>query len=113
MLSEAGAPREALFALAAVLTIGTAVSNPPRRALLPLLVEEPGELTAAGVVIGVVQATAQTAGPLLAAVLFSVSSATAVLAASALCFAGAALAEARLPNTTDVAARPSASRARG
>ncbi len=107
-LSEVGAPREALFALAAALTVGTAVSNPPRRGLLPLLVEAPGELTAAGVVIGVVQAVAQTAGPLLAAILFSVSSATAVLAASALCFVGAALAEARLPNTTDVTARPDA-----
>jgi hypothetical protein len=106
VLSEVGAPRETLFALAAVLTVGTAVSNPPRRGLLPLLVEEPAELTAAGIVIGVVQAAAQTIGPLLAAVLFSVSSSTAVLAAAALCFAGAALAEARLPNTTDVTARP-------
>jgi hypothetical protein len=108
VLSEVGAPREALFALAAALTVGTAVSNPPRRGLLPLLVEEPSELTASGVVIGVVQAAAQTIGPLLAAILFSVSSATEVLAASAACFAGAALAEARLPNTTDVAARPEA-----
>lgn len=105
-LSEVGAPREALFALAAVLTIGTAVSNPPRRGLLPLLVAAPAELTAAGVVIGVVQAAAQTAGPLLAAILFSVSSATGVLIAAAVCFAAAALAEARLPDTTDVAARP-------
>jgi len=112
VLSEAGAPREALFALAAVLTVGTAVSNPPRRGLLPLLVEEPAELTAAGVVIGVVQAAAQTVGPLLAAVLFSVSGATEVLAASAACFAGSALAEARLPNTTDVAARPAGESAR-
>jgi MFS family permease len=104
-LSSAGESREALFALAAALTIATAVSNPPRRGLLPLLVREPGELTAAGVVIGIVQAIAQTAGPLLAAVLFSVSGASAVLIASALCFAGAAIAEARLPNTSDVAHR--------
>lgn len=105
-LSEAGAPREVLFALAAVLTVGTAVSNPPRRGLLPLLVERPAELTAAGVAIGVVQAGAQTIGPLLAAILFGVSSATGVLAAAAVCFGGAALAEAQLPNTADVAARP-------
>jgi MFS family permease len=111
-LSSAGAPREALFALAAALTIATAVSNPPRRALLPLLVREPGELTAAGVVIGLVQAVAQTAGPLLAAVLFGVSGATAALIASALCFAGAAIAEARLPNTSDVAHRPAGDRQR-
>jgi MFS family permease len=105
VLSDAGAPREALFALASTLTIAAAVSNPPRRALLPLLVEEPGELTAAGVVMGVVQAVAQTAGPLLAAVVFSVTGATAVLAVSAVCFAGAAMAEAGLPNTEDVAHR--------
>ncbi|HEX3455430.1 MAG TPA: cyclic nucleotide-binding domain-containing protein [Gaiellaceae bacterium] len=111
-LSSAGAPREALFALAAALTIATAVSNPPRRALLPLLVREPGELTAAGVVIGLVQAIAQTAGPLLAAVLFGVSGAAAALIASALCFAGAAIAEARLPNTSDVAHRPPTDRQR-
>ena len=106
VLSEAGAPREALFALAALLTIGTAVSNPPRRGLLPLLVHEPAELTAGGVVIGVVQATAQTAGPLLAALLFGVAGATEVLVASAVCFAAAAIAEARLPDTTHVAVRP-------
>jgi len=108
VLAEAGAPREALFALAAALTVGTAVSNPPRRGLLPLLVHEPSELTAAGVVIGVVQAVAQTAGPLLAAVLFSVAGSWEVLAASAVCFAAAALTEARLPNTTDLASRPAA-----
>ena len=110
-LSEANAPREALFALAALLTIGTAVSNPPRRGLLPLLVQEPRELTAGGVVIGVVQATAQTAGPLLAALLFSVAGATEVLVAAAVCFAVAALAEARLPDTTHVTARPAAAEA--
>ena len=49
VLSASGAPREALFALAAVLTVGTAVSNPPRRALLPLLVAAPRELTTAGI----------------------------------------------------------------
>ncbi|HST26093.1 MAG TPA: cyclic nucleotide-binding domain-containing protein [Gaiellaceae bacterium] len=106
--SEAGAPREVLFALAAVLTVGTAVSNPLRRGLLPLLVEEPSELTAAGVVIGVVQAIAQTAGPLLAAVLFSVGGSWEVLVASAACFAVAALTEAGLPNTSEIAARPTA-----
>src|SRR5262249_39564181 len=99
-------PREVLFALAAVLTLGTAVSNPPRRGLLPLLVAEPTELTAGGVVIGVVQALAQTAGPLLAALLFSVAGPTEVLGASAVCFAAAAIAEVRLPDTTHVAVRP-------
>ena len=92
-------------ALAALLTIGTAVSNPPRRGLLPLLVHEPSELTAGGVVIGVVQATAQTAGPLLAALLFGVSGPSAVLVAAAVCFAVAAVAEGRLPDTTHVAVR--------
>ena len=112
VLSASGAPREALFALAAVLTVGTAVSNPPRRALLPLLVAAPRELTTAGIASSVVQAAAQTAGPLLAAVLFSVSGATAVLATAAVCFACAAVAEAGLPDTSNVAARPRASEAR-
>lgn len=105
VLSGAGAPREALFALAAVLTVGTAVSNPPRRGLLPLLVGEPSELTAGGVVIGVVQAVAQTVGPLVAAILFGVAGPAEVLAAAAVCFAGAAVAEARLPDTGDLAHR--------
>ena len=112
LLSASGAPRAALFALAAVLTVGTAASNPPRRALLPLLVAAPAELTAAGIASSVVQAAAQTAGPLLAAILFSVSGATAVLATAAVCFACAAVAEAGLPDTSRVAARPRVSEAR-
>jgi len=108
VLTAAGAPREVLFALAATLTVGTAVSNPPRRGLLPLLVHEPSELTAAGVVVGVVQAVAQTAGPLLAALLFSVADSSEVFAASAVCFAAAALTEARLPDTSHLASRPAA-----
>jgi hypothetical protein len=105
-LSEAGAPREALFALAAALTVGTAVSNPPRRALLPLLVGSPSELTAAGVASSVVQAAAQTAGPVLAAILFTITGSGVVLAVAAVCFGAAALAEAGLPSTKDVAVRP-------
>ena len=99
--SEAGAPREALFALAAAADGRYRRLEPaPPRAPAAARRRQPGELTAGGVVIGVVQATAQTAGPLLAALLFSVSGATEVLAAAAVCFAGAALAEARLPDTT-------------
>ena len=60
VLSASGAPREALFALAAVLTVGTAVSNPPRRALLPLLVAAPRELTTAGIASSVVQAAGRS-----------------------------------------------------
>jgi MFS family permease len=105
-LSEANAPHEVLFAVAAALTLGTVVSNPPRRALVPLLVRDAPELTAAAAAASVVQAIAQTAGPLLAAVLFAVTHAWVVLAAAALLFAVAALAEARLPATADVAVRP-------
>jgi hypothetical protein len=107
-LSEAKAPREALFALAAALTVASAVGNPPRRGLLPLLVGAPAELTAAGVAASVVQAAAQTAGPLVAALLFGVTSVSVVLGAAALCFAAAALAEAALPSTADLAVRPHA-----
>ena len=105
-LSEAGAPRELIFALAAALTVGTVVSNPPRRALVPLLVGDPAELTAAGAAASVVQAGAQTAGPVLAAVLFAVTDGGAVLGAAAVFFAAAALAESRLPPTADVSVRP-------
>jgi hypothetical protein len=105
-LSEAGAPREVVFTLAAALTVGTVVSNPPRRALVPLLVRDPAELTAAGAAATVVQAVAQTAGPTLAAALFAVTSAAVVLGAAALMFAVAAVAESRLPPTAAVAVRP-------
>src|SRR5262245_18959092 len=88
-LTEAGAPHEVLFALAAALTVGTAVSNPPRRALVPLLVQNPAELTAAAAAGSVVLAVAQTVGPLVAAVLFAVTHTSVVLWTATLCFAAA------------------------
>jgi predicted MFS family arabinose efflux permease len=104
-LAAAHAPNAVLLVLAATLMTATAVSNPARRALVPLLVDTPAELTAAGVVSSVVQASALTLGPAIAAVLYATAQSWVVLAAAAVCFGLAALAEARLPNTARVAIR--------
>jgi hypothetical protein len=105
-LESTGQPRLALLALAAGLTTATAASNTLRRALVPLFVASPGELTATGVASSVVQAVAQTIGPILAAVLLSLASAGAALLAAACCFAVAALADGGLPSTAALAVRP-------
>jgi hypothetical protein len=106
LLAQESGAHAALLVLAAGLTIANAVSNVARRALTPLLVEEPSELTAASVVASVVQAAAQTGGPALAAVLLSTSRTSLVLFAAAVSFAVAALAQAALPDTSGVAVRP-------
>ena len=105
-LESTGQPRLALLPLAAGITASTAASNATRRALVPLLVGGPGELTAAGVASSVAQAVAQTTGPMGAAVLFTVTSPGFVLLAAAGCFAAAVLADGRLPSTAEVAIRP-------
>jgi MFS family permease len=105
-LEATGQPRLALLPVAAGLTTATAASNSVRRALIPLLVGSPGELTAAEVASSIAQAVAQTAGPVLAAVLFSLTSSGVVLLAAVVCFAIAALADSGLPNTDKVAIRP-------
>jgi hypothetical protein len=99
-------PRLALLALAAALTTATAASNTVRRSLVPLFVGSPGELTATGVASSVVQAVAQTIGPILAAVLLSLASPGAALLAAACCFAVAAVADGGLPGTAAIAVRP-------
>jgi hypothetical protein len=107
VLTEASwGPHAALFALAAGLTIANAASNVARRAITPLLVAEPSELTAASVVASVVQAGAQTGGPALAALLLATSRTSVVLGAAAVAFAVAALAEWRLPSTAGIAVQP-------
>jgi MFS family permease len=107
-LAVVGVPRVALFTLAAGLTVAGAASSPGRRGLAPLLVRSPAELTAAGVVASVVQAAAQTVGPLAAGVIFVFAGAPSVLAVAALCHGLAAAIETRLPSTADVAVRPTA-----
>jgi MFS family permease len=105
-LESTGQPRLALLPLAAGLTVATGASNSVRRALLPLLVGSPAELTAVGVASTVVQAAAQTTGPVLAAILFSLTSPAVVLLAAAVCFAAAALSDVRLPSTNAISVRP-------
>jgi hypothetical protein len=105
-LESTGQPRLALLPLAAGLTTLTSASNTVRRSLVPLLVASPRELTATGVVSSVVQAVAQTTGPMLAAVLFSLATPGAVLLGATGCFAIAVLADRGLPSTAAIAVRP-------
>jgi MFS family permease len=111
VLAAAHAPSWILLVLAATLMTATAVSNPARRALVPLLVSTPAELTAAGVVSSVVQAAAVTLGPALAAVLYLTTQSWTVFAAAAVFYIVGGLAEARLPSTAGIAIRlPGSSR---
>jgi predicted MFS family arabinose efflux permease len=105
LLAAADAPDWILLVLAATLMTATAVSNPARRALVPLLVESPAELTAAGVVSSVVQATSVTLGPALAALLFLTTRSWTVFAAAAAFYIVGGVAEARLPSTSGIAIR--------
>lgn len=105
-LAEAGAAQALVLLLAAALTAGHAASNVARRALTPLLIADPTELTATSVVASVIQAGAQAVGPALAAALLATSRTSVVFGAAAIGFACAAAAEASLPSTADVAVRP-------
>src|SRR5579871_5850674 len=104
-LAAAHAPTWILLVLAATLMTATAVSNPARRALVPLLVKTPAELTAAGVVSSVVQAASVTLGPALAALLYLTTKSWTVFAAAAAFYIVGGLAEARLPSTSGLSIR--------
>jgi MFS family permease len=106
LFAEVGVSHAGLLALAAVLTVATVASSPSRRALPPLLVRNPAELTAAGVVASVVQAAAQTVGPIVAGVILTVQGPVVVLGVAAVCFLLAAVIEAGLPSTAHIAVRP-------
>ena len=99
-------PNAVLLVLAAISVTATVVSNPARRALVPLLVSTPAELTAAGVVSSVVQAAALTIGPVIAALLYLTTQTWVVLAAAALFLAAVVVIEAFLPSTSGVAIQP-------
>ncbi len=101
-LAAAHAPNWILLVLAATLMTATAVSNPARRGLVPLLVNAPAELTAAGVVSSVVQATSVTLGPALAALLYVTTQSWTVFAAAAALYIAGGLAESRLPSTSGI-----------
>jgi len=104
-LAAAHAPTWILLVLAATLMTATAVSNPARRALVPLLVKTPAELTAAGVVSSVVQAMSVTLGPAIAALLYLTTKSWTVFAAAAAFYIVGGLAEARLPSTSGLSIR--------
>jgi MFS family permease len=72
-----------VFALAAVSTVAATLYRPTHSALLPSLCRTPYELAGANVVRGMLDSLATLVGPLVAAVLLSISGVTAVLAAAA------------------------------
>jgi MFS family permease len=109
-LAAVHVPNGYLVVLAAVSMTAAVVSSPARRALAPLLVQSPAELTAVGVVSSVVQAAALTAGPIIAGVLYLTTDTWSVLAAAALVLAGVVIVELGLPSTSDVAIRPPSAR---
>ncbi len=110
-LAAAHAANWILLLLAATLMTATVVSNPARRAVVPLLVNTPAELTAAGLVSSVVQATSVTLGPALAALLYLTTRSWTVFAAAAALYIVGGLAESRLPSTSGLSIRlPQSSR---
>ena len=101
-------------AVRVVVAIGLALAqstfNPAQRALVPLLVSTPIELTAASVVTGFVQAICQVAGPALGAVVLVLAGAPAALLVAAGCFAVAVIADLGLPSSVGLAQRPTQAR---
>lgn len=92
LLIAIGASNLAVYALAALATAGFTVFRPAHSALLPGLCTSPSELMSANVVRGLLDSLSMLLGPLLAALLLSVSSPAAVFATTAaLAAASAAL----------------------
>lgn len=92
LLLVAGTSNVAVYALAALATVGFTVFRPAHSALLPGLCTSPLELMSANVVRGLLDSLSMLLGPLLAALLLEVSSPAAVFATTAaLAVASAAL----------------------
>jgi hypothetical protein len=79
----AGGPLILVYALAIVATVVFTVYRPAHSALLPSLCHRPEELTSANVVRGLLDSGSTLLGPLVAAVLLDLASASAALAAVA------------------------------
>ena len=79
----AGAPLVATYALIVLETVLFTLVRPLNSALLPALCARPRELTSANMVRGLMDSLSLLAGPLVAAVLLSVGSPAAVIAAAA------------------------------
>ncbi len=104
--AETHAGKTVSYAVAIGLALAQSTFNPAQRALVPLLVATPAELTAASVVTGLVQGMCQVAGPALGGVVLVLAGAPVALVVAAGCFAVAVAADIRLPSSVDLAQRP-------
>jgi predicted MFS family arabinose efflux permease len=94
------------YGVAIGLALAQSTFNPAQRALVPLLVTTPAELTAASVVTGLTQSICQVAGPALGGLVLVLSGAPMALLVAAGCFAVAAAADAGLPSSLGLAQKP-------
>jgi predicted MFS family arabinose efflux permease len=95
-----------LYPISVGLAVAQSAFNPARRALVPLLVGAPAQLTAASVVTGLVQAVCQTAAPAIGAVVLAVAGPSEALLVAAAAFAVAVVADLGLPSSVGLAQRP-------
>lgn len=90
-VSAAAGPIVLVYVALVAATVAQTLFRPAHSALLPTLCATPAELTSANVVRGLLDSTATLIGPLIAAVLLSVSGPPAVLVAAAAASALAAI----------------------
>ena len=83
LVTAAGGPIAATYALAVVATVAQTLFRPAHSALLPALCTSPQELTSANAVRGMLDSLATLGGPAAAALLLAVSGPSAVFAACA------------------------------
>ncbi|HEY3613238.1 MAG TPA: MFS transporter, partial [Gaiellales bacterium] len=104
--ADAHAGEGVRYAVAICLALAQSTFNPAQRALVPLLVAAPAELTAASVATGLVQGVCQVAGPALGGLVLVLAGAPAALLVAAGCFGIAVLADLGLPSSVGLAQRP-------
>jgi MFS family permease len=97
-LAALDGPALAVYALAVATSIVSTVFHPAQQALLPSLVREPGELTAANVSMSTISSVGMFAGPALGGLLLALSGASLVFAVTAGAFAWSALCLLRIPH---------------
>ena len=91
-LALAGAPSAAVYAAAVVAASAVTLTRPAQCALLPALVETPGQLTAANAVLGWVENVGLLAGPAIASVMLTTAGSGAAFTLFALVVASSAIA---------------------
>jgi MFS family permease len=109
VLTAAGGPAAATYAVAVLATVAMTLFRPAHSALLPALAKSPRELTSANAVRGMLDSLATLGGPIVAAVLLAASGPGAVFAACSAASMLAALVVVALPYD----APPRAATARG